>query len=138
MARGRLADRAAKLRPAACRASCEHSARRKSACWRRRSSTLEELYLLRESHAAWAADNIDHRLRQRDFRDQASDPVRAALGCRIAELESAAGVLVVGSNLRKEVPLLAHRVRKAAVAARQRSRSSIPRRSSFCSRSRRA
>src|SRR5690606_27377218 len=33
----------------------------------------------------------------------------------IRELESVNSVLVVGSNLRKEVPLLAHRIRKAAL-----------------------
>jgi NADH-quinone oxidoreductase subunit G len=38
-----------------------------------------------------------------------------ALGIAIAELEAANSVLVVGSNLRKEVPVLAHRIRKAAI-----------------------
>jgi len=41
------------------------------------------------------------------------------LGCSIAELEQANSVLVVGSNLRKEAPLLAHRVRKAALRGAQ-------------------
>jgi NADH-quinone oxidoreductase subunit G len=36
------------------------------------------------------------------------------LGCSIAELEAASSVLVIGSNLRREAPLLAH-ARKAAV-----------------------
>ena len=60
--------------------------------------------------------NVDHRLQQVDFRDQDSEPAAPLLGCRIAELETAASVLVVGSNLRQEVPLIAHRLRKGACA----------------------
>ena len=36
------------------------------------------------------------------------------MGCSIAELDTRQGVLVIGSNLRMEVPIVAHRVRKAA------------------------
>jgi NADH-quinone oxidoreductase subunit G len=36
------------------------------------------------------------------------------LGCSIADLDTREGVLVIGSNLRMEVPIVAHRVRKAA------------------------
>src|SRR5262249_14878093 len=60
--------------------------------------------------------NLDHRLRRTDFRDQASDPVFPWLGCSLKELESMNSVLVIGSNLRRAAPMLAHRVRKAAVA----------------------
>jgi NADH-quinone oxidoreductase subunit G len=59
--------------------------------------------------------NVDHRLRRSDFRDESNDPLYPALGCAIAELEQVSGALVVGSNLRREVPLLAHRLRKAAL-----------------------
>jgi NADH-quinone oxidoreductase subunit G len=38
------------------------------------------------------------------------------LGGNVEDLENADAILVVGSNLRKEVPIIAHRVRKAAVA----------------------
>jgi NADH-quinone oxidoreductase subunit G len=78
------------------------------------SATLEELYLLSRITRHLGSDHIDTRLRRRDFRDQAADPLLPTLGCRIAELDSLAGVLVVGSNLRMEVPIVAHRVRKAA------------------------
>jgi NADH-quinone oxidoreductase subunit G len=79
------------------------------------SSTLEELYLLAKIARGLGSSNIDHRLRRSDFRDEASEPLYPALGCSIADVERANGVLVVGSNLRTEVPLIAHRVRKAAV-----------------------
>jgi NADH-quinone oxidoreductase subunit G len=36
------------------------------------------------------------------------------LGCSIAELDTRQGLFIVGSNLRMEVPIIAHRVRKAA------------------------
>ena len=45
------------------------------------------------------------------------------LGCSIADLDTRQGILVVGSNLRMEVPIVAHRVRKAATQGRAASRS---------------
>ena len=78
-------------------------------------ASLEELALTARIARAIGTNNLDHRLRRVDFRDQANDPVAPLLGCSIAEIEQAAGVLVVGSNLRKEVPLIAHRVRQGAI-----------------------
>jgi NADH-quinone oxidoreductase subunit G len=78
------------------------------------TSTLEELYLLGRLARALGTGNIDHRLRQRDFRDQASDPAFPSLGVRIADVQQLDSLLVIGSHLRHEVPILAHRVRKAA------------------------
>jgi NADH-quinone oxidoreductase subunit G len=79
------------------------------------SATLEEVYLLQRITRFLGSDNIDYRLRQRDFRDQANDPKVPLLGCSIADLDSRQGIVVVGSNLRMEVPIVAHRVRKAAL-----------------------
>jgi NADH-quinone oxidoreductase subunit G len=79
------------------------------------NSTLEELHLLARIARGLGSANLDHRLRRSDFRDEASDPLFPSLGVSIKELESANSVLVVGSNIRKEVPLLAHRIRKAAL-----------------------
>ena len=79
------------------------------------NSTLEELHLLARIARGLGSANLDHRLRRADFRDEASEPLFPALGCSIRELETANSVLVVGSNLRKEVPILAHRIRKAAL-----------------------
>ena len=78
-------------------------------------STLEELHLLARITRGLGSNNLDHRLRRTDFRDQARDPLFPWLGCSIQELELANSVLVIGSHLRQEVPLLAHRLRKAAV-----------------------
>ena len=79
------------------------------------SATVEEGYLLARIARHLGTDSIDHRLRRRDFRLQELDPVMPGLGCSLEDLEHADAVLVIGSNLRKEVPLLAHRVRKAAL-----------------------
>jgi NADH-quinone oxidoreductase subunit G len=79
------------------------------------SATLEELYLLSRLTRALGSNNIDHRLRQADFRDQSADPAAPGLGgLGIAAIDQLDALLVVGSNLRREAPVLAHRVRKAA------------------------
>ena len=78
------------------------------------SATTEELYLLARLARGLGTADVDHRLRMADFRDGPSDPVAPVLGLPIAEIEGLSSLLVVGSNLRCEVPMLAHRVRKAA------------------------
>jgi NADH-quinone oxidoreductase subunit G len=79
------------------------------------SATVEELYLLAQLTRALGSAHIDHRLRQADFRDQDADPAAPGLGgLTIAGIERLDALLVVGSNLRREAPVLAHRVRKAA------------------------
>jgi NADH-quinone oxidoreductase subunit G len=78
------------------------------------SATLEEAYLLQRITRHLGSDNIDYRLRQLDLRDQANDARAPLLGCSLAELDTRMGLFVVGSNLRMEVPIVAHRVRKAA------------------------
>ncbi|MDD2814595.1 MAG: NADH-quinone oxidoreductase subunit NuoG [Thiotrichaceae bacterium] len=79
------------------------------------SATLEELYLLQKLVRGVGSQNIDHRLRQTDFNDQAQAPLFPALGQTLAELESSDVALVIGSHLRKEEPLINHRLRKAAL-----------------------
>ena len=78
------------------------------------SATTEEFYLLGKIARALGTGNIDHRLRQRDVRDQAADPLHPTLGLQIANVETLDSLLLVGCNLRREGPVLAHRVRKAA------------------------
>jgi NADH-quinone oxidoreductase subunit G len=78
------------------------------------SSTVEELYLAGRVARGLGSSNIDHRLRQRDLRDQAADPVFPNLGMSIASIDTLSSLLIIGSHLRREVPVLAHRVRKAA------------------------
>ena len=79
------------------------------------SATVEEGYLLQRLLAQMGSASIDHRLRRRDFRSQDTEIEVPWLGMPVADVERLDQVLVVGANLRKEVPLLAHRMRKAAV-----------------------
>ncbi len=72
-------------------------------------ATLEELYLT--SKLASAAD---FRLRQADFSADGARQGIPWLGMAIPDLEKLDRVLVVGSFLRKEHPLVAHRLRQAA------------------------
>jgi NADH-quinone oxidoreductase subunit G len=74
-------------------------------------STLEELYLAAQLVRAMGSDNIDYRLRHAQF--NAAEGVRW-LGMPIAALQELQSVLVIGSNLRKDHPLFAHRIRQAA------------------------
>src|SRR5256885_8302780 len=48
----------------------------------------EELYLAGRIARGLNSHNVDHRLRQRDFRDQQADPVFPGLGMHIAEVDS--------------------------------------------------
>jgi len=73
-------------------------------------STVEELYLAGALMRGLGSDNIDHRLRNAEF--VAAEGVRT-LGTSIASLSTLQRVLVVGSNLRKDHPLFALRVRHA-------------------------
>ena len=74
-------------------------------------STLEELYLASALVRGLGSDNIDYRLRNAEF--AAPEGVRW-LGTSIASLSTLQRVLVVGSNIRKDHPLFAQRVRQAA------------------------
>ncbi|HEY5667299.1 MAG TPA: NADH-quinone oxidoreductase subunit NuoG [Gammaproteobacteria bacterium] len=79
------------------------------------SSTVEELYLLKKLAAHLGSHSIDYRLRRADFRDQGNDPSWPWLGIDIANIAGLDGILVAGSNLRMEAPIIAHHVRKAAL-----------------------
>jgi len=76
------------------------------------SSTIEELTLLSRLARGIGSGNIDHRLRQTDF----PVAITPSLGMAVADVDALQALLVVGANLRHEIPLLASRVRKAAVS----------------------
>jgi len=78
--------------------------------------TIEEGHLLSQIADHLGTANIDHRVGRRDVSDQDNDPIYPSLGCSIAEIETQDAVLVAGSNIRAEAPIIAHRLRKAALA----------------------
>ncbi|MFC7434132.1 NADH-quinone oxidoreductase subunit NuoG [Hydrogenophaga bisanensis] len=77
-------------------------------------STVEELALAGALVRGLGSQNIDSRLRHADFTNLAPAGKSRWLGTSIASLSSLQRVLVVGSNLRKDHPLFAQRIRQAA------------------------
>jgi len=74
--------------------------------------TLEELHLGAKLGRGLGTPHIDHRVRQRDFRVK---PQGAPwLGMKVADIAKQDSVLLVGSTIRKEQPLIANRIRQAA------------------------
>ena len=72
-------------------------------------STLEEGFLLKKIAKALNTSHIDYRLLEQSFSENNN-----WLGCKIDEIESHDAILVVGSNLKHDQPLLAHRFRRYA------------------------
>ncbi|WP_435750612.1 NADH-quinone oxidoreductase subunit NuoG [Thauera sp. AutoDN2] len=77
-------------------------------------ATVEELHLLQKLVRGLGSQNVDFRLRQSDFRCDTHRLGAPWLGMPIAGVKDLTRLLVVGSFLRKDAPLLAQRVRQAA------------------------
>lgn len=71
------------------------------------SSTTEELFLLQKLVRKLGSAHVDHRLKQQQAASIANPPL---LGCSLAELSELDSLLLIGSNLRKEQPLLSTRL----------------------------
>jgi NADH-quinone oxidoreductase subunit G len=76
-------------------------------------STVEELALAGALVRGLGSENIDSRLRHADFANAAPSGQARWLGMPVAALSTLQRVLVVGSNLRKDHPLFAQRIRQA-------------------------
>jgi NADH-quinone oxidoreductase subunit G len=74
------------------------------------AASNEEGALLARLADALGSGNIDHRISQRDLSDAA---IAETFAMPVADLSNADAIVIVGSNLRHEVPLLHARVRKA-------------------------
>ncbi|CAM8648488.1 NuoG NADH dehydrogenase/NADH,ubiquinone oxidoreductase 75 kD subunit (chain G) [Comamonadaceae bacterium] len=79
-------------------------------------STLEEMALTKTLIQGLGSESVDFRLRHADFSSTQMVPY---LGRSIASLTTLQRVLVVGSNLRKDHPLFAQRIRQATKAGAQ-------------------
>ena len=79
-------------------------------------STLEEMALTKTLIQGLGSESVDFRLRHADFSGTQKVPY---LGRSIASLTTLQRVLVVGSNLRKDHPLFAQRIRQATKAGAQ-------------------
>ena len=82
-------------------------------------ATFEELFLLQKLTRALGSDNIDFRLRQSDFSADGKRKGTPWLGMKVQELSELDRVLVIGSFLRKDHPLIANRFRQAAKKGQQ-------------------
>jgi NADH-quinone oxidoreductase subunit G len=76
-------------------------------------STVEELALAGALVRGLGSENIDSRLRAADFSNVGANGTARWLGRSLASLSTVQRVLVVGSNLRKDQPLMAQRLRQA-------------------------
>ncbi|MGO4259259.1 NADH-quinone oxidoreductase subunit NuoG [Lysobacter sp. TAB13] len=74
------------------------------------ATSNEEGELLARLAQAAGTGNIDHRISQHDLSDAA---IAETFAMSVAEIEKADVVVIVGSNLRQELPLVHQRVRKA-------------------------
>jgi NADH-quinone oxidoreductase subunit G len=77
------------------------------------NSTMEEGYLIKQLANGLGCGNVDYRLRQTDFRLDGKRVGTPWMGINIHEIEELDRILVIGSNLRNEHPLLAKRFRQA-------------------------
>lgn len=75
--------------------------------------TLEELYLFQKLLRGLGSRAVDTRPRQADFSRDGIQRGALWLGMPVADLNRLDRVLVVGSRLRQEQPLIAHRLRVA-------------------------
>jgi NADH-quinone oxidoreductase subunit G len=76
-------------------------------------STVEELSLAGALVRGLGSENIDSRLRHADFTNAAAGGNARWLGLSVAQLSSLQRVLVIGSDLRKDHPLFALRIRQS-------------------------
>ncbi|HVJ61692.1 MAG TPA: NADH-quinone oxidoreductase subunit NuoG, partial [Tahibacter sp.] len=75
------------------------------------ATSTEEGRLVAQIAKGLGSRNVDHRLRQLDFADDASG---FGFATPVADIEKVGAAWLVGANLRHELPLVNHRLRKAA------------------------
>ena len=77
------------------------------------SATNEEYFLAQSLIRGLGGHNIDHRLRQADFSDDSAQPSAPVFEMKVAKIDAADAVLLVGCNPRLEAPIIGHRLRQA-------------------------
>ncbi len=73
--------------------------------------SLEEGYLYQKMLRGLGVDNIDHRLRQQD-----TSSYQACQDIALTDIAEADSIVLIGSSIRSEQPILSHRIRQAALA----------------------
>ena len=82
-------------------------------------SSAEEFFLLQKLIRGLGSCHIDHRLFQKDFSDDVFMPDYPGIETPLSEFDQIGGVLLIGCDLRKELPLASLRVRRMALAGGQ-------------------
>lgn len=77
------------------------------------SASTEEYYLAQRLARGLDCPNIDHRLREQDFSDDKARSQAASFQSSMESIDTADRILLIGSNIRQEAPILGQRVRKA-------------------------
>lgn len=77
------------------------------------NATLEELYLFQKVLRSLEVPHIDHRLRQIDSKASAVLPPVSWLGMPINAVSEQKLIVLIGSNVRHEQPMLNHQIRLA-------------------------
>ncbi|MGA9573101.1 MAG: NADH-quinone oxidoreductase subunit NuoG [Lysobacterales bacterium] len=77
------------------------------------SVSTEEHFLARRLAHGLDSPNIDYRLREQDFSDGGVTGQAASFQTPMSAIDGAGMILLVGSNIRHEAPILGQRVRKA-------------------------
>jgi len=77
------------------------------------NSSLEELYLFQKLVRSLNIKNIDHRLRQTDFANQEKAPYYPNIPIALDAFQDLDNVVLIGSNVRKDQPIIAHNIRKS-------------------------
>ncbi len=81
------------------------------------NATLEEFFLYQKLFKNLGSGNIDHRLRQLDFRAPHMAPSYPSLGLTtVAELASRKFILLIGCHVNKEQPIAGIHIRAATLA----------------------
>jgi NADH-quinone oxidoreductase subunit G len=79
-------------------------------------ATTEEAFLLQKLMRGIGVNNLDYRLHDCDFSDDACLPHSPHSDAKLADIDNAEHLLLFGSDLLREQPLAALRVRKAQLA----------------------
>ncbi|NOR19763.1 MAG: NADH-quinone oxidoreductase subunit G [Xanthomonadales bacterium] len=77
------------------------------------NASTEEHFLAQRLAQGLECTNIDYRLREQDFADDKARAETAAFRSPMTDIDQADSILLIGSNIRHEAPILGQRVRKA-------------------------
>lgn len=79
------------------------------------SATLEEFYLLQKIVRGLGSPHVDHRLRESDISPADDLGLFQGLNISLNDLEHCDAIVLIGSNIQKEQPLAALRIRRATL-----------------------